>query len=188
MKKLTFIFAALMIMIQSATYAVGIDMAAEFALSQANLKLKGAGVDVDNSLGFGVGVSAKADFALFDVGPELWYYRNTANIGDGKLKSNSIDLPVVISYNIIGPLAIEAGPSFSLYSSAKYEEDSQTTDLNRIRPEMGYVVGLRLTVLSKLMISGRFNGCFSNESVDFGNNGVYDMRYNAWSIAVGVKF
>ncbi|MFI3282482.1 MAG: outer membrane beta-barrel protein [Rikenellaceae bacterium] len=187
MKNLKFFIVALMLFTQGAAYAVGLDMGVEFALSQANFKLKDSGVSLNNELGYGVGVSAKVDLSVVKVGPELWYYRNTATNDDGKLKSNSIDLPVVVSYNILGPLAIEAGPSFSLLSSGKFEYDGGTMDLNRIRPEMGYVVGARVTLFKLLMVSGRFNGCFSRQDVDF-DGGTYGMRYNAWNVAVGVKF
>ncbi len=189
MKKLALIIAAFILCAQSTTYAIGLDFGVEFALSQANLKVKDSNIELDNNLGYGVGVSAKVNLPLIDVGPELWYYRHTASDNNGgKIKSNSLDLPVVVAYNILGPLTIEGGPSFSLSNSAKYESGSSSIDLNRIRPEMGYVVGVRVTLFKMLMISGRFNGCFSRESVDFGGGSSYDVRFNAWSVAVGAKF
>ncbi len=188
MKRIRLIIVAIMLFAQSATYAIGLDTGVEFAISQANLKLKDSGVDLKNELGYGIGISAKIDLPIVDVGPELWFYRNTATIdGGGEIKSNSLDVPVVVSLSILGPIAIEAGPSFSLISSAKYDDGSSTVDLGRIRPEMGYVIGARINLLKILTVSGRFNGCYSRKSVDF-NGGTFDMRYNAWSVAVGAKF
>ncbi len=188
MKKLKFIVATLMVMAHSGSYAVGIDTSVEFAISQANFKIKDSGFDIDNSLGYGVGISAKVDLPLIDIGPEIWYVRNTAEIDDNyRLKSNSIDLPIIVSYCIVGPLSIEGGPSFSLLSKGKYDTGAQNIKLDRLRPELGYVLGARLKLLDKLLIRGRFNGSFSKESVDFGDSS-YDVRYNAWSVGVGIIF
>ncbi|MFI3293732.1 MAG: outer membrane beta-barrel protein [Rikenellaceae bacterium] len=185
MKKIKLLIVALIVMAHSASYAIGIDTSVEFALSQANFKV--SGLDIQKSMGYGVGVSAKLDVPIISVGPELWYYRNTASLEGDKLVSNSIDLPVVVSYTILGPLSVEAGPSFSLLSSGKYKTDTQNYKLGRIRPDLGYVLGARITLLDRLMVNVRFNGCFSKESVDY-NDYIYQVRYNAWSVGMGIKF
>ncbi len=189
MKKLKFIVVALiMVMAHSASYAIGFDTSVEFAISKANFKIKDSGASVENNVGYGIGLSAKLDLPLIDIGPEIWYTRNTADVDDDyTLKCNSIDVPVVLSWCLVGPLSVEAGPSFSLMSKGKFEADSQTTKLDALRPELGYVLGLRLKLLGKLLIRGRFNGSFSNQSVDLGY-GVYDVRYNAWSVGAGIIF
>ncbi|MFR9593544.1 MAG: hypothetical protein SNI57_03205, partial [Rikenellaceae bacterium] len=111
MKKLILIIVALVLCANSATFAIGFDTGVEFALSQANFKIKDSDINLDNELGYGVGVSLKLNLPLVDVGPELWYYRHTASDDNGnKIKSNSLDLPIVASYSILRPLAIEAGP------------------------------------------------------------------------------
>ncbi|MFR9603417.1 MAG: outer membrane beta-barrel protein [Rikenellaceae bacterium] len=194
MKKFKLIILACMLFAQGAAYAIGIDLGLEFGVSNSNFKLVDDKSAIENEVGYGVGISAKVDLPLIDLGPELWYTRNTLMIEDtkyfgeeAKIKCHSIDLPLIVSLGIFGPVKIEGGPSISLFSKAKAEYGDQSYDMGRFKPEMGYVVGAKVTVLGILMVSARYNGCLSKSSVDFMGTS-YDMRTSSYTISVGAMF
>ncbi len=194
MKKVRFIIVAALLLVQTATYAVGLDFGAEFGISGSNYKIKGDRSAIDNEIGYTAGISAKIGLVILDVGPELWYTRNLASISDtkyfgetGNLKSNSIDVPVVVALSILGPLKLEVGPSFSLYNNAKVDYGGNTYDLGRIKPDVGYVAGLKLNLLGLVTMSVRYNGYLSKTAVDFMGTS-YDMSSGSYSVTLGAKF
>ncbi len=194
MKNIKLIIAAVaLMMVHSASYAVELDLGLDFAVSGSNFKIKDDKSAIENNIGYALGGSAKIDLGKFSAGPELWYTRNTATLSgyysdtNAKIKSNSLDLPVLASMRFLQVIDVEAGPSFSLLSRAKVEVGDETYDIGRIKPNVGYVVGARLTILKVLVVGARFNGTFGSEEVAFGDD-VRELRTNSYTISVGAKF
>lgn len=139
--------------------------------------------DINNNTGWQAGVQAAVTLPFLSVTPELLYTSTSFEMGDSKVKVQSLDLPIVAGLTIVGPLKIEAGPQFSLYDKAKTGD----VDYGRMRSEVGYVAGLKLTLLQKLIISARYNGQFGKHSNSFNSSNSYEVGYNAYTISVGFR-
>lgn len=189
MKKLKYIIVALLLFAQGTTYAVGLDYGMEFGLSGSMFRIKDHKSALQNELGWGVGTFLKTDFGIVSVGPEFWYTRNTATLDkghygtDGKVISNSLDLPIVVSYKLFKVLQFDAGPSFSLFNNAKVDVRDVKESIGRIKPSVGYILGAKVTIFKILMVGARFNGQFTRMDSDLGRIGT-----NSYTISVGAKF
>lgn len=164
-------------------------------VNNANYSIKGYNGAISNDGGFQVGASATISIPIVSVTPEIWYTQNKFSITNSSIlgttcdvTSKSFDLPVVVGLNV-GPLTLEAGPSFSLSSKAKAEFNGVDYDLGRINTTTGYVVGAKLTLFG-IMVGARFNGQFGGYDTDFDLNKAveYKVRKHSYSVSLGYKF
>lgn len=152
-----------------------------------------------NSAGFNIGLSAKVDtpFGIF-VQPELYYTTFSSKYTDPntettiEVKNNRADLPVLLGYNILGKtLGIYAGP----VASYNLSTDNQWKDFKENATKqftVGYQFGAQLT-LSKLVLSGRYEGAFSNDNRRYINTVTnqevrYDSRQSLLLFGLGYNF
>lgn len=152
-----------------------------------------------NSAGFNIGLSAKIDtpFGIF-VQPELYYTTFSSKYTDPntettiEVKNNRADLPVLLGYNILGKtLGIYAGP----VASYNLSTDNQWKDFKENATKqftVGYQFGAQLT-LSKLVLSGRYEGAFSNDNRRYINAVTnqevrYDSRQSLLLFGLGYNF
>ncbi len=194
MKSLKLLIAVVALFATTSASALGLDWGLMAGVSKSNFSVKGDGDHLADKMGYSIGLSLKADLPLIDVGPEIIYTRNTMSVdkdgylgSTGTIKASSIDVPVVAALNILGPLQIELGPTFSLYSEAKAEYGSTSTNLGRFKSEVGYVAGAKVTILGTLIVGARFYGQFEPMRVSMGGN-KYDVRQHSYSISVGANF
>ena len=164
--------------------------------STANDAYKSKG---DNSAGFNIGLSAKiATPTHFFVMPELYYTSFKNEISeDGtqlKAKSNRIDVPVLLGYNLLGEtVGIFAGPvaSYNLSTDNTYD-DFRENAKNEFT--VGYQFGAQVQ-LRKLIITARYEGAFTKDQRDFVNKtGAtdnytvrYDNRPSFFLVGLGIK-
>lgn len=167
-----------------------------------NIKTSTNTVIVDqgkNSAGFNIGLSAKIDtpFGIF-VQPELYYTTFSSKYTDPntettiEVKNNRADLPVLLGYNILGKtLGIYAGP----VASYNLSTDNQWKDFKENATKqftVGYQLGAQLTI-SKLVLSGRYEGAFSNDNRRYINAVTnqevkYDSRQSLLLFGLGFNF
>lgn len=155
-----------------------------------------------NAAGFNVGVSAKVGLPknLF-VMPELYFttFKNefTDKVTNTKLqaKSNRIDVPVLVGYNLLGnQLGIFAGPvaSYNLSTDDTYNDFKENAKSNFT---VGYQFGAQAEI-KKIIINARYEGAFSKDQRDFirktGLTDNYTVRYDArpslFIVGAGYKF
>lgn len=139
----------------------------------------------ENNVGFNVGLSLKISTPTsFFIMPEI-YYTNFKNefTDDNKsvtleAKSQRIDLPVLLGYNIVGnKLGIFAGPVASYNLSTNNQFDDFTENVKN-EFSVGYQFGLQVQ-LSKLIVNARYEGAFSEDERTFiENNSSYVVRYD----------
>lgn len=159
-----------------------------------------------NNVGFNVGLSAKVSLpgSLF-VMPELYYttFKNefTEPITNTTLeaKSNRLDLPVLLGYNLLGEnLGVFVGPVASYNLSAK--DEKYLSSPNRFAEQakneftMGYQFGAQAKI-SKLIVNARYEGAFSKDQRNFIENVAdtnrtirYDNRPSLFIVGVGYEF
>ncbi|MFI3317780.1 MAG: outer membrane beta-barrel protein [Rikenellaceae bacterium] len=154
--------------------------------------------DISNTSGFNVGASWGFKLAIVSVGPELIYSRTKFSINDNSVYGqnadvvvNSIDIPIIASLNILGPVQLLAGPNFSVYNKAVATlVDGEEQKIGRITPNVGYTVGAQVVILSRLVVGVRFNGEFDNHATSMGDlsTSTYSVKNHDFSIHLGAKF
>lgn len=154
-----------------------------------------------NNVGFNVGVFAKIDTPTnIFIQPELYYTTfskdfeiPTKNVTI-QVKNNRVDLPVLVGYNLLGKyLGIYAGP----VASYNLSTDNQWNDFKENATKqftLGYQFGAQATI-SKIVITARYEGAFSNDQREFINTNVssneiirYDNRPSLLIFGLGVNF
>ncbi len=152
-----------------------------------------------NSVGYNFGLSAKINTPLgIFLQPELYYTTFKNEFTDPvtnttiKAKSNRVDLPVLVGYNILGKmLGIYAGPvaSYNLSTDNQWNDfkENATKDFT-----VGYQFGAQATI-SKLVFSARYEGAFSKDQREFIDNNTnttvrYDSRPNLLMFGIGYNF
>lgn len=121
--------------------------------------------DVKNKLGWQAGIFTAVKLGAFAVEPQILYVRQGLRIRPegGKeinLKSNSIDVPVLLSLRLLHPVRIYAGPVFTVMNNCKRKSGKDLLDFSRVRPTMSYTVGAGVQLLGHLLIDLRYNGQF----------------------------
>ena len=79
------------------------------------------------------------------------------------LKSNSIDVPVLVSLRLLNPVRIYAGPVFTVMNDCKQKSGGDLLDFGRVRPSVSYTVGAGIVLMRHLLIDLRYNGQFRSK-------------------------
>lgn len=121
--------------------------------------------EISNKLGWQAGIVTSLKFGWVSLDPQIFYVRQGLNIrpegGETlNLKSNSIDVPVLVAFRPIKLLRIFAGPVFTVLNDCKRKDGQDLLDFGRIRPTLSYSVGAGVTVLKHLTVDLRYNGQF----------------------------
>ena len=107
-----------------------------------------------NNVGFNMGLSAKIDFPVtsFFLMPEIYYttYKSEFDIpGQNttlEIKSNRIDIPVLVGYNVLGDLlGVFAGPVAS-YNLDKNDQFKDFTEDTKNKFLIGYQFGAQVVL------------------------------------------
>ena len=155
----------------------------------------------ENKTGFHAGVFYKAKFAGLIIQPELLYTKlNTEYTNDGvssdvyDYELSKIDIPLLVGFDIIGPLNIKAGPSFQYILENGFEE----VNIDFEDPENSFTVGYQLGVgvtLGQLGIDVRYEGAFTDNTIitesQVEDNSVgfqVDARPSQWILSLSYAF
>ncbi len=123
-------------------------------------------------VGFHAGVFGKLDLGTFYLKPELVYTQTQSSYDiDGNSNTydiSKLDLPVLLGYDIIGPVNIFAGPSF------QYILNNDLEDLTVANVNNEFTIGLNVGVgvnLGNIGLDVRYERGFSENEANFiGNN------------------
>lgn len=154
-----------------------------------------------NYAGFNVGVSLKISTpSSFFVMPELYYTTFKSSFTEPntnvklEAKSNRVDLPVLLGYNILGEtLGVFVGPvaSYNLSKDNQYQDFKENASKEFT---VGYQFGAQVQ-LSKLILNARYEGAFSEDERKYVSNVAgsqttirYDNRPSLFIVGVGYKF
>ena len=121
--------------------------------------------EIGNKLGWQAGVVTSLKFGWVSVDPQIFYVRQGIRIrpeGSDEIvvKSNSVDVPVLVAFRPIKLLRIFAGPVFTVMNDCKQKSGQDKVDFGRIRPTLSYSAGVGATVLKHLTFDLRYNGQF----------------------------
>lgn len=152
-----------------------------------------------NNTGFNVGLSVKIDTpTAFFVMPELYYttFKNETDVNGVTIeaKSNRVDLPVLLGYNLLGKtLGVYVGPvaSYNLSKENTYNEFKENVKNNFT---VGYQFGAQAQI-KKLLINARYEGAFSKDQREYISQLAdkdetirYDNRQGLFIVGLGYQF
>ena len=163
-------------------------------LNFSDFSSKDKSFDVSNKLGFQAGISIGVNLGLVAIQPEILFVRQTfgvehADIGRVKVKSNSIDVPVLLSVRVLKPLRINVGPVFSVMYDCKYKWGSDLIDFGRARPTVSYTLGLGLVLGRNFLIDCRYNGQFTSKKTYYTEDAVrIDLKSYSVGVSIGYVF
>lgn len=170
------------------------------ALTSSNLSLRDNVVNVeegDAEFGyqFGLFMRVKVPVVGIYVQPEVLFSSNSSTVTSGTsnvdLSFNRIDVPVMIGAKI-GPMRINAGPSFSFLTSAESDISGVVVDVkdNYSESSVGFQAGIGVDLL-KFVIDLKYEGSFGEKFGDSitagGNTFATDDRPSQIVLAVGFK-
>ena len=153
-----------------------------------------SGTDVKNKLGWQAGITTAVNLGAFAVEPQILYVRQGLRIRpEGQkeinLKSNSIDVPVLLSVRVLKPLRINVGPVFSVMNDCKYKWGSDLIDFGRARPTVSYTLGLGLVLGRNFLIDCRYNGQFTSKKTYYTEDAVrIDLKSYSVGVSIGYVF
>ena len=120
------------------------------------------------ALGWQAGIVTAGNLGAFAIEPQILYVRQGLRIrpeggSEINLKSNSIDVPVLMSFRLLRPVRIYAGPVFTVMNDCKQKSGGDLLDFGRVRPTMSYTVGAGVKLLGHLRVDLRYNGQFKSK-------------------------
>lgn len=124
--------------------------------------------DIKNKLGWQAGIITAVNLGAFAVEPQIFYVRQGFRIRvhgqkEVNLKTNSIDVPVLISLRLLHPFRIYVGPVFTVMNDCKQKSGGDLLDFSRVRPTVSYTVGAGVKLMRHMYIDLRYNGQFKSK-------------------------
>lgn len=155
--------------------------------------------DIENKLGWQLGLMTSLDFARFSIEPQLLYMQQSfryANVGEERsatLRSRSVDLPVLVAFDVLGPVRLFAGPVVTLMNKSKGGaaafDHAEGFRLSSLRSTCSYTLGVELRFLKHFRADLRYNGQFKAKKQVLMPDGLEGrMRSHAVSLNVGYFF
>ncbi len=152
--------------------------------------------DVKNKLGWQAGIVTAVNFGAFAVEPQILYVRQGLRVRaeGGKevnLKSNSIDVPVLVSLRMLKPLRIYAGPVFTVMNDCKQKSGGDLLEFDRVRPTLSFSAGIGVQLVRHLLVDLRYNGQFKGKKdvvLPDGKTGIGKLRQHSFAISFGYLF
>ena len=97
----------------------GVEWGVLAGLNFPHFSTSGPDFGIDNRLGWQAGLQIGLKFRYFTIGPEVLYVRQSiklshADYGTLKIKTNSIDIPLIFSLRALPMLRINVGPVFTV--------------------------------------------------------------------------
>ena len=137
-----------------------------------------------NNAGFNFGLSAKVNLPLsLFLMPEIYYTTLKSEFTEPggttlEVKSNRVDVPVLLVYNVLGDMfGVFVGP----VASYNLSTDNQFNDFRENAKNeftVGYQFGTQVQ-LQKFIINGRYEGAFTDDQRDFINSSNQVIRYDS---------
>lgn len=149
--------------------------------------------DIKNKLGWQAGIVTSLKFGWVSVDPQIFYVRQGLRIrpegsDEIDLKSNSVDIPVLVAFRPIRFLRIFAGPVFTVVNSCKQKDGADLLDFGRVRPTLSYSAGVGVTVLKHLAVDLRYNGQFKAKSEVVLPDGRQLDKLRTYNVALNVGY
>lgn len=158
-------------------------------------------ISAKDRVGWHAGLQASWDLGLLSIDPELVFSRNSIKFNSAASEANNsvvythtLDVPVALGINILGPLKIQAGLNFNILSDSGVKKNQLNFDFSTKNQTIGYLLGLMVD-LGHINISARYNGFFKNNeshvslaSAGIDTSDLIKMRVSSWQLSAGFYF
>lgn len=197
----------IMLLLLTATSAVvaqsakfGIKGGLNFGSTGEITDLSGQNFEGDNQLGYHIGLLTQFKFAGIFIQPEIMYtslttdYAGTESV-NADYELSKLDVPVLIGFDIVGPLNFKIGPSFQYILN----NELVINDFSTQEPENSITVGYQLGAglqLGRLGLDLRYESAFSQNDTSITQNitntaieqFTIDSRPTQWILSVSYIF
>jgi len=139
------------------------------------------------------GIVTAVNLGAFAIEPQILYVRQGLRIKpegakEINLKSNSIDVPVLVSLRLLRPFRFYAGPVFTVMNDCKQKSGGDLLDFGRVRPTMSYTVGAGVKLLGHMLIDLRYNGQFKGKEDVVLPDGSRLDKLRSYNVALSVGY
>ena len=170
----------------------GVEWGVLAGLNFPHFSTSGPDFGIDNRLGWQAGLQIGLKFRYFTIGPEVLYVRQSiklshADYGTLKIKTNSIDIPLIFSLRALPMLRINVGPVFTVMNDCKYAEGNNEMFFGSMRPTVSYMLGLGLN-FGHTLIDFRYNGQFDSKKCYYPTEEAVGFNMRSYSLALSVGF
>lgn len=141
--------------------------------------------------GYHIGLFSKFEILGFFLQPELIYTKLNTEYQNFDYNITKIDAPVLVGFNVLGPLNVKAGPSFQYIMKNELENsDLRISEVDN-KITMGYQLGAGVNI-GRLGFDLRYEGALKENNA-FGdmaldNNFKIDSRPSQWILSAAYRF
>lgn len=155
-------------------------------------------LDGDSKVGYHIGVFAKFKFAGLFLQPELVYTSLTTDYvksANADYKFSKLDIPVLLGFDVIGPLSLKVGPAFQLVLNNNLDVDGLVANDPENSFTIGYQIGAGLQ-LGRLGIDLRYENSFTENDTTVtadltdiaSERFTIDSRPSQWILSLSYQF
>ncbi|MBE6210946.1 MAG: PorT family protein [Rikenellaceae bacterium] len=154
-----------------------------------------SGLHAKAQIGYGGGLHMALKIGrFFAVQPEINYQYTTFKVGfdsakkSHKVKSHTVDIPVLLSLRFGNVFRVNAGPLFTLMNNCFYmDANNEKQMFGNTRPTFGYSAGVAVVLFRGLLIDARYTGYFKSSLNNFDGK-EFNSNLNSISLKVGYLF
>ena len=201
MKKLLLFFCFFTFLISSAQLDFGIKAGVNYN-SFNDLNITGGSfgtnefVDSKNSVGYHFGIFSQFNLTKFYIRTELLYVHNKGSFDSqfsnvSNFDLSTLELPILVGYNIIKPLSFYIGPSLIYSLDSNFSDFFDLTIENDL--SVGFNIGANF-VVDKFGIDLRYSSGFSENTASYlddipldGNGYILDTRPSQFLLTLSYK-
>lgn len=119
-------------------------------------------VDVKNKVGWQIGLVSALNWGKFALEPQIIFSRQALTVqrhgyNPIRLRTNSIDVPILFSLRMLKPMRFYLGPVFTVMNDCKRKNGNDLLDFGRVRPTVSALVGVGAMVTPHLLLDFRCN-------------------------------
>jgi hypothetical protein len=180
------IFSAVMLLLVRGAYAQHVEYGIKGGVNFANLKDDAANNDADNKTGFHLGGLAHIHLnRSWAIQPEIVYSTQGAEYGNGKLKLNYINVPVLAQYMFAEGFRLQTGPQLGILTTSEWKSGNTETDVDNLsNADFSWSFGAGYLSRSGLGIDARYNLGLT----DVSKSNTTDLQNRVWQLGLFYQF
>ncbi len=140
--------------------------------------------DPFNNWGYNLGLFGKVEVGPLFVRPELAYTQLNTEINNAQLRTERLDMPLLVGLNVLGPVvSVFAGPALHY----TIQDDLKSLDYEKYN--LGYQFGIGLN-FNNLGLDIRYERELNDQRIDIDNifTGQGDFKYQQITLNMSIKF
>lgn len=120
----------------------------------------------DRNIGYHLGIFGKVGNHVY-LRPELIFSKTKSDYRDSSFELSKLDAPILLGFNLLGPLSVFAGPSLQYIIDAEFDTISINNFENEFTVGLNFGIGINL---DKIGIDLRYERGFNSNEASFLQN------------------